>query len=76
MDDGLKQRRSVILKAWGRWLVLFVPLFAATQITGPWVGFGWSMVALITVFASTLLYQRYVNKRSWRSIMWGVHAKR
>lgn len=39
-----------------------------------WIDFSIVMGALIAILASVLLYQRYVNRRSWCSIMWGVHA--
>lgn len=39
-----------------------------------WIDVSVIMGALIAILAFVLLYQRYVNKRAWRSIMWGVHA--
>jgi hypothetical protein len=32
------------------------------------------MPILIGLLIAVLLYQRFINRRSWRSIMWGVHA--
>jgi uncharacterized membrane protein len=67
-------RKVAIRQAWMRWALLAVPLSVALMIAVSFVGFG-VMMPLLTVFlAAVLLYQRYVKKRSWHSIMWGVYA--
>ena len=72
-DEG--NRQHTIRKAWHRWFMVMIPLMtvvAIATVSG----------ALITVFAGLiallpcgLMYQRLVNKRSWRSILWGVYAR-
>ena len=71
-NDG--QRRLLILSAWKRWFILFTPLMAFILAASIWLDFKLIMIALIAVLTVTLLYQRHINRRSWRSIMWGVHA--
>ena len=69
-----RQRRSLMLRAWGRWLVLFVPFVALIAVASIWLDFKLIMVGLIVLVVCTLLFQRHINRRSWRSILWGVHA--
>ncbi|WP_347302268.1 hypothetical protein V5740_09640 [Croceibacterium sp. TMG7-5b_MA50] len=72
MDE---QGRRLIQRAWLRWLVLFTPLLALASLASIWIDFSIVMAALLVTLAGVLLYQRFVNRRSWRSIMWGVHAE-
>ena len=71
-DDG--QRRPLIWRAWKRWFVLFVPSMALILTASIWLDFKLIMIALVAVLAGTLFYQRHISRRSWRSIMRGVHA--
>ena len=71
--DGM-DRKALIVRAWRRWLLLFIPLFAAFLAGMQWFGAGIIMPLLIGLVIAQLLYQRFANKRSWRSIMWGVHV--
>ena len=75
VSDDERQRRSQIVKAWQRWLILYLPLMALILAASIWFDFNLIMAVLMAVLAGTLLYQRYIKNRSWRSIMWGVHAK-
>ena len=75
MSNNEGQRRAMIKSAWIRWLVLWVPLMAIITVASVWFEFNVIMAVLIGILAAVLLYQRHVNKRSWRSIMWGVHAR-
>jgi len=68
-----EQRSALILKAWLRWLSLFVPFMAVILLAMSWLDFPIIVAALIILLGATLLYQRYINGRSWQSIMWGVH---
>ena len=63
-----------IVKAWLRWFVIFVPFFALIMAGAHWFGFSLIFPALIALLCAQLLYQRFINKRTWRSILWGVHA--
>jgi hypothetical protein len=54
---------------------MFVPSMALISVLMVWLDFSFIITVLLVVLVGTLLYQRHVNKRSWRSIMWGVHAK-
>ena len=74
MPEHENQRRSVIMRAWTRWFVLFVPFMALIAVASVWLEFTLIMAALIILLAGTLLYQRHINRRSWNSILWGVHA--
>ena len=75
VSDDERQRRSQIVKAWQRWLILYLPLMSLILSASIWFDFNLIMSVLMAVLAGTLLYQRYIKNRSWRSIMWGVHAK-
>ncbi len=68
-------RRALLKRAWLRWVALWVPFMALIMVASIWIDFSIVMGALTAILASVLLYQRYVNKRAWRSIMWGVHAR-
>lgn len=57
--------------AWGKWLTLFIPLFAAIIFAKHYFGFIVVFPILIIVVITTVLYQRYFNGRSWHSILWG-----
>jgi predicted membrane metal-binding protein len=71
--EGNQVRRAAIVKAWRNWLLMFVPLFAVICLASAKFGFGLIFPILIGLLVAGLLYQRFVNRRSWRSIMWGVH---
>ena len=71
--DG--QRSALMRRAWLRWLLLFVPSMALISLAMVWLDFSIVMTILLVMLVGVLLYQRHVNRRSWRSIMWGVHAK-
>ena len=70
----LDDHTDVIKKAWRNWLLIFVPLFAVGMAANYWFGFYAILPLLIVMLVVTLLYQRVVKKRTWRSIMWGVYA--
>ena len=69
-----EQHHAAVAKAWRNWILLFLPLFGASLAGMRWLGFGLVLAILIGLLAAVLFYQRYMNRRSWRSIMWGVHA--
>ncbi len=71
--DG--QRSALIRKAWPRWLLLFVPFMTLISLAMVWLDFSVIITALLVMLVGALLYQRHGNRRSWRSIMLGVHAK-
>ena len=76
MSEGNDQRRSKIRAAWLRWVALWIPLMAAVGVASSWLDFDVIMALLIALLVAVLLYQRLINKRSWSSIMWGVHEDR
>lgn len=69
-----QDRKAEIAKAWRSWLILFIPCCAAILIAIEWYGFWTTLPFLVLVLAAVLAYQRYVRKRSWHAIIWGVHA--
>ena len=68
--------RSEVRIAWSRWLLAFFPLATAAAAATYFLGFNVVLAALIVLLGAQLLRQRYVNGRSWNSILWGVYAKR
>jgi hypothetical protein len=73
MPEGRSRSRTVAT-AWDNWLLLFIPLSVVTAVMSNWFGESLIYALLICLLAGVLLYQRFVNRRSWRSILWGVHA--
>ena len=74
-QDEQQEKRRLVAKAWRNWAIWFVPLLAAATIAMEFLGFELVIVILLVVLAATLLHQRFVKGRSWRSIMWGAHAR-
>lgn len=72
--QSAQDRKAAIHRAWRNWLLMFVPFFVVICAASLWFGFNLIMPVLVVMLVATLLYQRLVNQRSWRSIMWGVHA--
>lgn len=72
-DEG--HRRVQVRTAWLRWLALWVPLMATITVASRWLDFKAIIAVLLAILALGILHQRHVRKRSWRSIMWGVHAR-
>ena len=76
LDDQDKPDRTEAPKfawrAWGKWLLLFIPIMAVFTAAEKQFGFRNTFPLLIGILALTFLYQRYVKKRTWRSIMWGT----
>lgn len=68
------ERAALIRRAWRNWILAFVPLFALGVIGLSYFGMKAVLPVLLAVLTIALFYQRYVNKRSWHSIMWGVYA--
>lgn len=66
--------RNSYADAWRKWLMLTVPLALASYAASIWFGFGRVMPVLIGLLIVALLYQRIANRRSWRSIVFGLHA--
>jgi len=73
-DQNKPDRTAAIAKAWRNWLLMFVPILALVLASVYWLGFDTTYPLLIGLLVVTLLYQKFVNKRSWRSILWGVYA--
>lgn len=69
-------RRAAIRKAWLRWTWIFVPLFAVLMIAVTYLGMGVMLPVLLLILGAVLLYQRYLNKCTWHSIIWGVYANK
>jgi len=75
MSNKEGQRRVLIRNAWLRWLALWVPLMAIITVASIRFDFKVIMTVLLAILAAVFIYQRHVNKRSWRSIMLRVHAR-
>jgi len=73
-QEANNPKRLLILKAWRRWFLLYVPFMALILLATRWLDFSIIMSALIVLLLAVLLYQSFANRRSWQSIMWGVHA--
>lgn len=68
------ERKAEIRKAWRNWTIGFLPLFAAGMIAASYFGTFAILPAMFAILIVTVLYQRFVKKRSWHSILWGVYA--
>lgn len=75
MPDNKEEPRVKDRNAWRRWFALWIPLMVLVEIARSWMDFNVIMGVMLAVLAGVLIYQRYVNNRSWRSIMWGVHVR-
>ena len=58
-------------RAWRNWAVIFIPCFGVSMIAIERFGLYRSLPILVLLSATVLMYQRYVKKRTWRSILWG-----
>ncbi len=72
-DEGNRQHE--IRKVWHRWFMVMMPLMTVVAITTVSGAFITAFGGLIVLLACGLMYQRLVNKRSWRSILRGVYAR-
>ena len=72
-DEG--NRQHTIRKAWHRWFMVMIPLMTVVAIATVSGALITVFAGLIALLACGLKYQRLVNKRSWRSILWGVYAR-
>jgi|TARA_Y100000310_G_C20119145_1_gene550657 hypothetical protein len=52
-----------------------IPLMTVVAIATVSGAFITAFGGLIALLACGLMYQRLVNKRSWRSILWGVYTR-
>ncbi|GAB5352836.1 hypothetical protein [Qipengyuania sp. 483] len=68
-------RRVIAKAAWLRWFMLWMAIILVLGVASIWFDFIAIMGVLLSALAVVLLYQRFIKKRSWRSIMWGVHAR-
>ena len=62
-------------KAWGKWFLIFVPAFIVAKLAMAEYGFDAVFPVILIILITILLYQRYYNKRSWHSILWGREKK-
>ena len=79
MSEPLKQkyvREEAKSKAWLRWAVFFVPLTIAAMASASVFGFATVLPILVVLFVASSLYQRFKNRRSWGSILWGLEASK
>ncbi|MAW90524.1 MAG: hypothetical protein CL575_00345 [Altererythrobacter sp.] len=68
-------RRVIAKAAWLRWFMLWMAIIIVLGVASIWFDFIAIMGVLLSALSVVLLYQRFIKKRSWRSIMWGVHAR-
>lgn len=77
MTEPLRQaylREQAKSKGWRKSIVLFVLLFIASQVAGEIIGFQTVFAVFIALCFVVMLYQRFVNRRSWDSILWGLES--
>lgn len=76
MQDEQKEldRAKIIKVAWRNWLLRFIPFLIFYAVATHWLGFDAIFPVIFGILIVTLLYQRFVKMRTWRSIMWGVYA--
>lgn len=72
-DPRKSDRTDAIKKAWGKWLLMFLPLFAASMVAIYLFGLSTILPLILAILVGVILYQRFVKKRTWRSILWGVY---
>jgi len=60
---------------WLVWITFFVPAFILAKIAMIHYGFYAVFPVILLGAIAILLYQRKVNKRSWRSILYGDNNK-
>jgi hypothetical protein len=70
----LPDRKAAIRAAWRGWLIRFVPAYIAMMVLILWTDIN-PLPVVVGGLAIVLLYQRFINKRSWRAIMLGVYAR-
>lgn len=58
-------------KGWIKFWAIWAPLFAIFFFTQKTYGLLRTLPVMFVLLLVTLLYQRFVNKRSWNAIMWG-----
>ncbi|MEJ6709997.1 MAG: hypothetical protein QNK92_14610 [Amylibacter sp.] len=64
-DDPRKpDRTDAIKKAWGKWLLIFVPLFAASMVAIYFFGFSTTLPVILAILVGVILYQRFLKKRN------------
>ena len=68
-------RRVIAKAAWLRWFMLWMAIIIVLGVASSSFDFIAIMGVLLSALSVVLLYQRFIKKRSWRSIMWGVHAR-
>lgn len=64
-------RTKAVRMAWRYWLLRFIPLYVGSQAAIYWFGFNAVFPVIVGLLSLTLLYQRFVKKRTWYSIVWG-----
>lgn len=61
-------------RAWQRWWLVSAPLWVLLMWSTYRFGFLPAALFGVLILVGALLYQRFVNRRAWRSILLGVHA--
>ena len=72
--QSVEGRKANASTAWRNWLLVFVLSFIVIFAASEWFGFNLILPLLAAMLVAALSYQRLINKRSWRAIMWGIHA--
>ena len=62
-------RKAITLKS----IILFALLLIACFVASEIFGFN-AFLLVLMLYGLTLLYQRFVNRRSWDSILWGLES--
>jgi hypothetical protein len=77
MTEPLRQaylREGAKAKAWRKRVLIYVPLGIATVAANEIFGFETVFPVLIALCVVVMLYQRFNNRRSWDSILWGLES--
>ncbi|MEJ2410237.1 MAG: hypothetical protein P8Y58_07690 [Novosphingobium sp.] len=78
MEKNPKKRLpsvTVQVKSWLYWLAILIPLMTVYTLASHRFGTYAALPFMLGLLVLTLLYQRYVKGRSWRSIMFGIYGR-
>lgn len=74
LEDAAQRQAGDAGKAWRNWFLIFAPLLVVTMVGTKWFGFAITTPLATAFLFGVLIYQRYVRKRSWATILWGRSA--
>lgn len=77
MTEPLKSaylRERAKAKARYKWVVITVPLWIASMAASEIFGFTTVFPILMVLLVVSMLYLRFIKRRSWGSILWGLES--